>query len=90
MGLRSGQELKGIPEENDDARQTTINAVVELYDAFLEKFGTTNCKTLNQVDFRDGEQLTDWMIQKGWKKTCDIFLDFTMRKCTALTEEGKI
>ena len=90
IGLRCGQEVEGIPEQNENEREKAIQAVNELYTEFLERFGSTDCKTINKVDFRDGEQLSDWMIQKGWKKTCDVFLNFTMRKCLAMVEKGKL
>ena len=90
IGLRCGQETQGIPEQNENAREKAIQAVNELYNEFLTKFGSTECKTLNKVDFRKGEEITEWMIQKGWKQTCDIFLNFSMRKCLSMVEDGKI
>ncbi len=90
IGLRCGQELQGIPEENEDAREKAIQVVNELYTEFYAKFKSTDCKTLNKVDFRKGEEITDWMLQEGWKKTCDIFLNYTIRKCHSMVEEGKL
>jgi len=90
IGYRCGQGIEGIPEENEDERQKAIHAVSELYSVFLDKFDSTDCKTLNQVDFRRGEEITDWMIAKGWKKTCDRFLNFTINKCVMMVEEGKL
>lgn len=90
IGFRCGQEMKGIPEQNEFAREKAIQATNELYNEFFEKFGSTDCKTLNKVDFQKGEEITEWMIQKGWKQTCDVFLNFTMRKCLSLVEEGKL
>jgi hypothetical protein len=89
IGLRCGQEVNGIPEQNEDSREKAIQAVNELYNAFLTEFGSTDCKTLNKVDFRKGEEITDWMIQRGWKQTCDIFLNFTIRKCQSMVEDSK-
>ncbi|MHA1996260.1 MAG: C-GCAxxG-C-C family protein [Candidatus Hodarchaeales archaeon] len=89
IGLQCGRNIGGIPEENEDEREKAIQAVNELYNGFLEKFGSTDCKTLNKVDFRKGEEITEWMIQRGWKQTCDIFLNYTMRKCSSMMEEGK-
>ncbi|PWI46639.1 hypothetical protein CEE45_15840 [Candidatus Heimdallarchaeota archaeon B3_Heim] len=90
IGLQCGRNSKGIPEENDDEREKAIQAVNELYTEFLTKFGSTDCKILNKVDFRKGEEISEWMIQKGWKQTCDIFLNYTMRKCLAMAKDGKI
>ena len=52
IGLRSGQKVQGIPEQNEDAREKTIQAVNELYNEFLTEFGSTDCKTLNKVEER--------------------------------------
>jgi len=81
LGLRVGQEAQGRPEQNETSREQSIQAVNELYTEFLVQFGSTDCKTLNKVDFSKGEEITDWMAQRGWKQTCDVFLNFTMRKC---------
>ena len=90
IGLRCGQKVHGIPEQNEKAREKTIQAVNELFNDFLTEFGCTDCRTLNNVDFREGEEITEWMIQKGWKQTCDLFLNFTMKKCVSLVEDGKL
>lgn len=90
IGLRCGHEIQEIPDHYEEERERAIQAVKELYDEFIMKFSSTDCKTINKVDFQNGEELADWMIQKGWKKTCDIFLDFVLRKCLSLAEEGKL
>ncbi|MFW9994319.1 MAG: C-GCAxxG-C-C family (seleno)protein [Candidatus Odinarchaeota archaeon] len=90
ISLRCGQKTEDIPEEHEDERNLAIQAVGELYNGFLDKFGSTNCKTLNRVDFRKGEEITEWMAARGWKKTCDVFLDYAVRKCVKMVEEGKI
>ncbi len=90
IGHKCGYLLQGIPEENEEAREKAIQLVNELYTDFYSKFESTDCKSLNTVDFRQGEEITDWMIQKGWKQTCDVFLDFTIRKCNSMAEEGRI
>lgn len=90
IGLKCGHGNQGIPEQNNDDREKAIQAVNELYNEFLTKFGSTDCQTLNKVDFRKGEEITEWMIQKGWKQTCDIFLNFTIKKCQSMVEDGKL
>ncbi|MFX0014799.1 MAG: C-GCAxxG-C-C family protein [Promethearchaeota archaeon] len=90
IGFQCGQEMQGVPEENEDAREKAIQTINEVYSEFLEKFGSTDCKTINKVDFRNGEEISKWMTQKGWKQTCDLFLNFTMRKCLSMMEDGKL
>jgi len=90
IGFRCGQGKKGIPEEHESVREKAITAVNELYDTFLKQFNSTECKTLNHVDFRKAEEFAQWTITKGWKQTCDVFLNFTIKKCIKMAEEGKI
>ena len=88
--IEEGQGVNEIPEKNDEARNKAIQGVTELYNGFLDKFGNTDCKTLNKVDFRKGEEVSDWIIRRGWKETCDVFLNFAVRKCVSIAEEGII
>lgn len=90
IGFRCGQGKKAIPEEHEIERNKAINAVGELYRDFLKEFGSTDCKTLSHCDFSNPEDLNRYVQNKGWKKTCDIFLKFVMNKCIGMAEEGKI
>jgi len=91
IGLRCGQGKKEIPEERASEREKAIAAVQELYSDFLKKFGSTECKALNQgADFSKGEEMLQWAIDKRYKQTCDVFLKFVFEKCVKMAEEGKI
>jgi hypothetical protein len=90
IGLRCGQGKEGIPEEHLDDRQRAIQAVEELYKDFLKEFGSTDCKTLSLCDFSDSQKLEQWIRNKGWKSTCDVYLKFVMNKCIEMAGEGKI
>ena len=90
IGFRCGQGKKGIPDEHMSEREKAITAVNDLYGSFLKQFGSTECKTLSQVDFRKAEEFAQWTITKGWKQTCDVFLNFTIKKCIKMAEEGKV
>jgi hypothetical protein len=91
IGLRCGHGKKEIPEEHESERGKAIAAVEELYSDFLKKFGSTECKTLNQgTDFSKGEEMVQWAIDKRYKQTCDLFLKFVFEKCVKTAEEGKI
>ncbi|MFX0116249.1 MAG: C-GCAxxG-C-C family protein [Candidatus Hodarchaeota archaeon] len=90
INLRCGQGKASIPEDHEEDRQKAIQAVGELYTDFIKKFGSTQCKTLTQVDFSKGEELVDYIIHKKWKQTCDGFLNFAFRKCATMAKEGKI
>jgi hypothetical protein len=90
IGLKCGLGKDSIPEDYPEERGTAIEIVSELYKDFKEKFGSTSCKTLSGVDFSDGDQLADYIMEKKWKSTCDLFLDFTIRKLYKMSEDGKL
>ena len=91
IGLRCGQGKKEIPEEHESERGKAILAVEELYSDFLKKFGSTECKTLNQgTNFSNQEEMIQWAVDKRYKQTCDVFLKFVFEKCVKMTDEGKI
>ncbi len=84
-----GRGTNDIPEKCEDERNKAIQVVGELYRYFLEEFGSTKCKELCKVDFSKGEEIGEYISTKGWKQTCDIFLEFVLRKCVSLAEEEK-
>jgi len=91
IGFRCGQGKKGIPEEHENERGKAILLVNDLYNDFLEEFGSTECKTLNEgTDFSNPDEAADWAINKKYKQTCDVFLKFVFEKCVKMTKEGKI
>ena len=86
LGLYCGKEKEGIPELHEDERNQAIQFVHELYSSFIEKFGSTQCKLISNVDFSKGEEISEYIIHKKWKKTCDIFLDYVIHKCSDMIE----
>lgn len=90
LGFLYGQGKDGIPEEYDDERNKVVQAVGELYNGFLEEFGSTECKVLSRTDFSKGEEIAQYLATKGWKQTCDIFLEHVLRKCKTMADEGKV
>lgn len=89
IGFRCGQGKDSIPEDFPEARGTAIEIVTELYEDFKKEFGSTTCNTLSKTDFSDGDQLGEYIMEKKWKSTCDIFLGFTIRKLASMVEAGK-
>jgi len=80
IGMRHGRGKNGIPEDSETERTAAIAEVNNLYKEFINEFGSTDCKTINQLDFTNSEAFVQWSVSKGWKKTCDVFLDFVIRK----------
>lgn len=90
IGIKYGLGKDSIPEDYPMERGTAIELVSDLYREFKEKFGSTSCKTLCSTDFSDEDQLREYIMEKKWKTTCDLFLDFTLRKLHAMSENGKL
>ncbi|MHA1958092.1 MAG: C-GCAxxG-C-C family (seleno)protein, partial [Candidatus Thorarchaeota archaeon] len=85
-----GQGKDSVPEDHPEDRGTAIQAVTELYEDFKKEFGSTTCKTLSKVDFSDGDQLGQYIVEKKWKSTCDVFLGYTIRKLVSMVKDGKL
>lgn len=81
IGFRCGFGKEEVPEQHEPERGTAITAVNSLYKDFIEEFGSTDCKTLNRLDFGNAEDFAQWTVSKGWRKTCDVFLDYAINKC---------
>jgi len=90
LGFRCGQGKDGIPEEYTDERNKVAQIVGELYNGFLEEFGSTECKELSRTDFSKGEEIGQYIATKGWKQTCDVFLKYVLTKCKSMADEGKV
>ena len=90
IGLKCGLGKDSVPEDYPEERGNAIEIVSELYKDFKEKFGSTSCKTLSTVDFSDGDQLGEYIVEKKWKSTCDLFLDYTIKKLYSMSENGKL
>jgi hypothetical protein len=90
IGIKCGLGKDSVPEDYPEERGTAIGLVSELYQGFREKFGSTTCKILTTVDFSDGDQLGEYIVEKKWKTTCDLFLDFTLRKLYQMRQNGKM
>ncbi|MEN8210093.1 MAG: C-GCAxxG-C-C family protein [Thermodesulfobacteriota bacterium] len=89
LGLACGKGKSGRPEENEAARDKAIALVNELYRNFIEKFQTTQCKTLLQFDFstRGPSQFMEAKIYEG---KCDVFLNFVINYCMDIVQKNKL
>ncbi len=90
LGFKCGAEKEGTPEENGSVRSCTVEAVGKLYRDFIDEFGSTDCATLCHCDFTSADDVTNYIENKGWKDTCDHFLEFVLKKCATMSEDGTI
>ncbi|TET07596.1 MAG: C_GCAxxG_C_C family protein [Candidatus Thorarchaeota archaeon] len=89
IGFKCGHGKDSIPEDHIEERGTAIEIVTNLYEDFQKEFGSTACKTLSNVDFSDGDQVGEYIMEKKWKSTCDVFLGYTIRKLASMVQDGK-
>ncbi len=80
IGLRSGQGKNCYPLEDTEERNITVKAVKKLYRDFLEKFHTTECKTLTGCDFSKSEDSIRYIDEEIYKDKCFAFFNFVMNR----------
>lgn len=90
IGIKCGEQTEGTPDEHGLERARTIEAVGTLYRNFINEFGSSDCATLCHCDFANADDVTSYIKNKGWKETCDLFLEFVLKRCAAMSEEGTI
>ncbi|MBW2637114.1 MAG: C_GCAxxG_C_C family protein [Deltaproteobacteria bacterium] len=90
IGLKCGEGREGTPEENGSERACAIEAVGKLYRDFIDEFGSTDCATLCHCDFTNADDAMKYIQTKGWKGSCDLFLEFVMKSCAMMNEGGTI
>jgi len=89
LGLACGKGKSGTPEENETERARAIALVNELYRDFIDKFHSTECKTLLDFDFSI-EEPSRFIKEKIYENKCDTFMDFIMNRCMDIAEQKKI
>ena len=90
IGLHCGSGKAGVPEEHATERERAITAVERLYRDFLQRFGSTDCRTLSGCDYSNAGDIARRFQHEEWKTTCDIFLKFVMTRCVEMEQEGDI
>jgi hypothetical protein len=90
IGLKCGEGKEGTPEENGSERARAIEAVGTLYRDFIDEFGSTDCATLCHCDFTNSDDVTNYIQNRGWKESCDLFLQFVLTSCAMMSEGGTI
>jgi hypothetical protein len=88
IGLKCGEGKVGTPEENESERARAIETVEKLYRDFIDEFGSTDCATLCNCDFTNDDDVMAYIRNKGWKESCDHFLQFVLKSCAMMSERG--
>ena len=85
LGLRHRCSLAD-KEKAEQARLKARQDAGELVRAFIEKFGTINCRDLLGFDFSDTEAARRFRESGIWKETCDKYVQFTIEKLYELEQ----
>ena len=80
IGLRSGQGKDCLPLEDIEERKRAVKAVKKLYLDFIEKFKSTECRTLTGCDFSNSEDSIRYIEQEVYKSKCFEFFNFVMNR----------
>ena len=79
IGMRVGQGLEKIPENEPNKRDKAISLVNRIYRKFIKQFGTSQCN-----------KLTNGFKDKDWMKQCDTCLQHVFDNVVLLTAKGKL
>jgi hypothetical protein len=78
IGLRHGLGKDCIPLEDEAARGEAVMEVGELFQSFLDEFGSTECRTLIGCDLSQPEEQARYMKEKIYEDRCFRFFYFVM------------
>jgi hypothetical protein len=88
IGLRNGKEQNCLPIENKTLRDKAIKEVNKLYNDFINKFKSTNCKKLTSCDFSKPEDLTKYTEKEIYKEKCFVFFKFVMNRFIEIEKQN--
>jgi hypothetical protein len=80
IGLRSGQKKNCLPLEDKKGRAGAVKAVKKLYEDFIEKFHSTECRKLTGCDFSNADDSIRYIEEEVYKNKCFVFFNFVMNR----------
>jgi hypothetical protein len=86
LGFIFGDGETSAPEVEDDKRTKAIEAVNGLFTGFIEKFGTTDCRSLTDCDFSKKEEVDRYMQNEVYKHTCFKQFEYVLSYCLTRKE----
>jgi len=83
LGYLSGANAIGAPVLEDPGRVRAIASVKGLFQGFIERFGTTDCRTLTGCDFSQKTDVRRYFNKKIYENTCYRQFDYVLKQCLA-------
>lgn len=87
IGLRVGRNKACLPLEDTAARDFAVEQVGDLYEDFLKRFGSTECKALTSCDFSKAEDQSRYIEDEIYKEKCWEYFNFVMNRFCGLLKK---
>ena len=71
------------PKINDEGRLNAIKSVNDLFNGFINQFGTTDCYTLTGCDWSNEEDIQRYYKDEIYKNTCFRQFEYVVEKCVS-------
>jgi hypothetical protein len=81
LGFFHGNGKPSEPEVEDEQRTKAIETVNRLFRGFIEKFGTTDCRSLTNCDFSKKEEVDRYVQNEVYKNTCFKQFEYVLAYC---------
>jgi hypothetical protein len=88
LGYYAGEKAAGAPALQDDGRARAIASVKGLFQGFIERFGTTDCRLLTGCDFSQKTDVRRYFKEKIYEDTCYRQFDYVLRHCLVQLDRG--
>jgi hypothetical protein len=86
LGYLAGARADGEPTLENEDRAKAIASVKGLFQGFVERFGTTDCRMLTGCDFSQKADVKRYFSEKIYENTCFRQFDYVLRLCLMLLE----
>ena len=83
--LAGAKSPEGPTMENED-RARAIASVKGLFQGFVERFGTTDCRMLTGCDFRQKTDVRRYFREKIYENTCYRHFEYVLKLCLTQLE----
>lgn len=83
LGYLSGEKATEAPALEDRGRARAIASVKGLFQGFIERFGTTDCRMLTGCDFSQKTDVRRYFKEKIYENTCYLQFDYVLKQCLA-------
>jgi len=88
LGYLAGKNTIAAPADKDPARIRAIASVRSLFEGFIERFETTDCRTLTGCDFSQKTDAKRYFKEKIYENTCYHQFDYVLGQCLAQFNPG--